>query len=903
MEAEISDIISKSLHLKGLGISKRIASIHRNHTHSIDQLFFAGSGEILRHYHGGSCAEGTSILESDLDKMMVVPGVIVCSDVDAIQKMNCHIFEMNSNNCRPGFTKLTPVHIENSEYDLFQMYQKNIREMLEKDERGNLWFSSEKFHQFLLSIPASIPPDKRALPTHYRHGPAATCEQTDSQGYIAGEPGTKIEIDYSHGLLMEEWPEEAKEWITRQRHYCWPGKALVEKISNFDCHLVPVGDKSSNHQHLEWRISFLLCELELVWSFSDIQIQLYFLLKQILKLEIESLYPDQLSSYHMKTAVYWYSETDDITQWTGYELLDLVKRCLIFVSCCIEKGELHHYFHRKRNLLFEKFIDAKGKLLVLNKINHLTETILPTVIKLLAQPHLDRAWTKCSEDPERFLGYCRSHDFLGPSFSKLRYKNELRSLFKQVFSVFVSMVESKIETLRLQSKYFETKKTSEIDEDFFYFLIQFLDLRLGISFQKESMKDQNRIHIEMLRKDAEVFILKGTELDALSGYLYLATFYLNVNKTEMAVKVLKTLIMKHNDASFIYPGWCSQKKGIKVSSSICRQIEGPFIQEDTCVNNAVGFDVIFSADDVSFVPDPVKFECILVQNEFDDFIVIHPVVYMYFMMTITFYKSGNLSKTLENLQKLDTSVNEAKGGMQRFRALNLLGYCNFLVERFNSAYKYYIASIEETYTFGEPLVLETMRQIMAARAIHNVFRMTESRLVVSSDNMKLIDPSTNIVRTVFALADISFWAAHNENKRLFGFITRNRQTGLPNPSFACHVFECNVSAEEICSAIQTATKLAFQALMEKKAVEKIQKVKAKEKNILLQNIQNLEDADSDEELNKLPLSPDGKYLVLTATEDDDEMLEDTNYVDTQMTQKVQDLVVTQEEEGVDDSEA
>ncbi|XP_063443526.1 DCC-interacting protein 13-alpha-like isoform X5 [Mytilus trossulus] len=224
----------------------------------------------------------------------------------------------------------------------------------------------------------------------------------------------------------------------------------------------------------------------------------------------------------------------------------------------------------------------------------------------------------------------------------------------------------------------------------------------------------------------------------------------------------------------------------------------------------------------------------------------------------------------------------------------------------------FLGSMEVKADRGEPLVLETMRQIMAARAIHNVFRMTESRLVVSSDNMKLIDPSTNIVRTVFALADISFWAAHNENKRLFGFITRNRQTGLPNPSFACHVFECNVSAEEICSAIQTATKLAFQALMpsndpslagEKKAVEKIQKVKAKEKNILLQNIQNLEDADSDEELSNLPLSPDGKYLVLTATEDDDEMLEDTNYVDTQMTQKVKDLVVTQEEEGVDDSEA
>lgn len=220
----------------------------------------------------------------------------------------------------------------------------------------------------------------------------------------------------------------------------------------------------------------------------------------------------------------------------------------------------------------------------------------------------------------------------------------------------------------------------------------------------------------------------------------------------------------------------------------------------------------------------------------------------------------------------------------------------------------FLGSMEVKADRGEPLVLETMRQIMAARAIHNVFRMTESKLVISSEDMRLIDPATNIIRTIFALADISFWAAHNENKRLFGFITRNRQTGLPNPSFACHVFECNVSADEICSAIQTATKLAFQALMEKKAVDKIKKVKAQEKNILLQNIQNLEDADSDDELNKLPLSPDGNYLVLTATEDDDvdddDALQDSKYTETQLTKNVQDLGIGQNDDGgVDDSEA
>lgn len=127
----------------------------------------------------------------------------------------------------------------------------------------------------------------------------------------------------------------------------------------------------------------------------------------------------------------------------------------------------------------------------------------------------------------------------------------------------------------------------------------------------------------------------------------------------------------------------------------------------------------------------------------------------------------------------------------------------------------FLGSMEVKTDRGEPLVLETIRQIMAARAIHNVFKMTESRLVVSSEAMRLIDPSNNSVRTTFQLEDISYWATHSENKRLFGFITRtppSKEQGDMS-TFACHVFECNASADEICHAISTATKLAFEALL------------------------------------------------------------------------------------------
>ncbi|XP_052678245.1 DCC-interacting protein 13-alpha-like isoform X6 [Crassostrea angulata] len=210
----------------------------------------------------------------------------------------------------------------------------------------------------------------------------------------------------------------------------------------------------------------------------------------------------------------------------------------------------------------------------------------------------------------------------------------------------------------------------------------------------------------------------------------------------------------------------------------------------------------------------------------------------------------------------------------------------------------FLGSMEVTTDRGEKLVHETMRQIMAARAIHNVFKMTESRLVVSSEAMRLIDPATNTLRTTFALADISFWAAHPENTRLFGFITRTKPPGATNSTFSCHVFDCNISAEEICQAIGTATKLAFQALMEKKAMEKIQQVKTREKNILLQNIQQLEDAPEDEEdsLHNLPLSPDGKYLVLTAADESEDGMESGD-----LSQPMEKLTVESMQQPISDS--
>ncbi|RUS86010.1 hypothetical protein EGW08_006222 [Elysia chlorotica] len=177
----------------------------------------------------------------------------------------------------------------------------------------------------------------------------------------------------------------------------------------------------------------------------------------------------------------------------------------------------------------------------------------------------------------------------------------------------------------------------------------------------------------------------------------------------------------------------------------------------------------------------------------------------------------------------------------------------------------FLGSMEVKGDRGEQLVHSTIRQIMAARAIHNIFKMSESLMVVTSEGMRLIDPSNSVVRVEFALQDISFWSAHPDNNRLFGFITRTRNPGTKpsspssdqeqnsGPTFACHVFECNTTAEDICQAISTSTKIAYQALMERRKAQASGKTQPQaaaatvprqrgpvnETSLLLQNIQAL----------------------------------------------------------------
>ncbi|XP_042549165.1 DCC-interacting protein 13-beta [Dipodomys spectabilis] len=138
------------------------------------------------------------------------------------------------------------------------------------------------------------------------------------------------------------------------------------------------------------------------------------------------------------------------------------------------------------------------------------------------------------------------------------------------------------------------------------------------------------------------------------------------------------------------------------------------------------------------------------------------------------------------------------------------------------------------------VIYEAMRQVLAARAIHNIFRTTESHLMVTSQSLRLIDPQTQVSRANFELTSVTQFAAHQENKRLVGFVIRvPESTG--EESLSTYIFESNSEGEKICYAINLG-----------KEIIEVQKDPEALAQLML----------------SVPLTNDGKYVLLNDQPDD-----------------------------------
>ena len=265
-------------------------------------------------YYTGSKAEGLDLPGSDDDFMMDYNNLCSIKVVQSLHEMSeisfCDVLLLCTENVNPGFAFLCPVSQQTDNFFVNQALQ-CINGVLYLS--GDLMVKNFLLGQTIFPMLGNV--------TFKRQGPSCDFWYENQN---KSESGT----DYVLSVHCQFWPNDASEWIRRQRHYGWPTSHDISTIVDFGCHLVPVGHPNSVTKTLEWRISFSVAERTLVWSFNHIQMQCYAVMKIILKEFIKKRCSTQnqiLCSYFIKTFLFWKCEETNLNFWCKHNFREMYK--------------------------------------------------------------------------------------------------------------------------------------------------------------------------------------------------------------------------------------------------------------------------------------------------------------------------------------------------------------------------------------------------------------------------------------------------------------------------------------------------------------------------------------------------------------------------------------------------
>ena len=169
-------------------------------------------------------------------------------------------------------------------------------------------------------------------------------------------------IDYVPAFRSPHWPKDALQMIKRKPRSGFPTKSLKAKFLLKGCLIVPTSHKLSNNPDIEWRYSFSECETLLCLSWNQIQMYTY----QLLKLLKFKYFKGLISSYHLKTCIFFATEHFDNSFWVKENLLLSINNILQMVVDFLEKKYFPNYFIEKNNM-----------------VSHFTERQLNTLIEIL----------------------------------------------------------------------------------------------------------------------------------------------------------------------------------------------------------------------------------------------------------------------------------------------------------------------------------------------------------------------------------------------------------------------------------------------------------------------------------------------------------------------------------------
>lgn len=289
----------------------------------------------------GSRKEGLDTQSSDIDLFFYLTDHHVVWDLthsEGYDPATDTLIFMESPEHLPGtaYLRLVNMHRSNKTISKLSRIQKN----------DHMYISSELF----LKNAESYCRDDKV----FQHGPCHTFTFDDT------------EYDYVCALGCRKWPPQTNNWISRCGKFGWPDNLTIKNMISSGCFLVPIGSKQSRYNNdpnleMEWRLSFVLAEQILVRAMNHCQFMCYALLKVFLQevLNKDAIKGDQkISSYFLKTAMFWCIQTDAKYNWSRENFFECFWKCYKVLLQWVYTGYCPNFFVPQNNLFVCKIAGA-----------------------------------------------------------------------------------------------------------------------------------------------------------------------------------------------------------------------------------------------------------------------------------------------------------------------------------------------------------------------------------------------------------------------------------------------------------------------------------------------------------------------------------------------------------------
>ncbi|VDI11583.1 Hypothetical predicted protein [Mytilus galloprovincialis] len=421
------------------------------------------------------------------------------SEKDALQDCGV-VLVMDTEETQPCFT-----HLRVTNYNSLSSCIKQVMEQ----HRGHNLLSSELYKSQLCKQISLICPNLIKI-----HGPCLS----DKGDYM----------DFASCLKCDKWVFQAQPWISRSR-LTWPSPELISKITSCGVLFVPIGNKGSINENLQWRISFSIAEKILIYSFSHTQLLCYALLKILLKEIVEKEKVDGsekdedlkglLCSYFLKTLLFWISEETETSVWRPDNIIHCFTACLKRLIYCIEYSTLLHYFIPDNNLFYLRFTNIKHKNILINILKKSCETGIQIF-----------SLSKTLHRYKRFPNKQR------------RSESEVDQLIKEISGFNFHNNPSTIRVSHTLHTLLHHCKTGLSKGIFF--------LSLSLGYQRIARPHLDIANNKQLYKNYKhdlSHLLVGVHSDALSGWLKLASYFCLQKNHFASIEIINNCLSKCTD--------------------------------------------------------------------------------------------------------------------------------------------------------------------------------------------------------------------------------------------------------------------------------------------------------------------------------------------------------------------